>query len=161
MFFPSRKQLNSWNLPSKITYYSFLIAIFSFIFFFILFLLSNKKYDNNEMNSIAEIIIEKILDGSTLCCDIKTAEVIVYMPQEKAIRINASQLIGEFPDSIKRNSLTFAYSTNKRDSIKKFDCLFVGKKNIDVYFFDNGKLFCSKPAILDFRDPDDFCNDGI
>jgi hypothetical protein len=113
----------------------------------------------NEIAGIANIITKQILEGSTICCDIKTAEIIVNMPEETILSLHVLNLIGEIPKQLNKAELSFAYSEDATDTIKTFDCKMVRRNQVNVFVFMNRKTFCSKIAFVDYRDPLHFCDD--
>ena len=158
MFIPKRRQFSKWSVPSKWSYIGGILAL-SGLFLAIYFWLyprSNNKMQMEEMEVFANVVIDRVLDGSSLCCDIKTGEIIIFL-DEPELLLNASMLIGFKPDSIDDKSLTFSFSLNQKDSFEIFNCSDVGRRDVDVYFFRNRKIFCSKPAIVNLIDTLDLC----
>lgn len=157
---PSRKQYNKWGLLAKYTFWSFILTLFGTIFSMYIgcWPKKNSPKQYSVLEHFADVELIKILEGSTLCCDIKTGVAVFFMPQEGEIRLKASDLIGIIPDSTGTSELSFSFTISQKDSTKIFDCKSVGKSEIDIYFFKNNKVFCSKPAIIDFRDPSAFCD---
>lgn len=159
MLIPTRKQYQNWSIPAKWSFIGGILAVVGFLFSFYSGCWSKEKSNSGytALEKFADVEFTRILEGSTLCCDIKTGEAVFFMPFEGEEYLKASNLVGFIPDSVNIAELSFSFSLDLRDSIRKFDCSMVGKKEIDIYFFRDSKVFCSKPAIVDFRDPDDFC----
>ncbi len=160
MLLPDRYQFRKWSLPAKYSAIGIPIGIVGIILtiYFGCWPSQNRELEYRELNNMAGIVMTRILEGSPLCCEIKTLETIVYLPMELQITLNARVLIGRIPNGTDLKGLSFAYSVDPIDTIKAFDCKMVGKTELNIFFFKNSKVFCSKPAILHLRDPDSFCD---
>ncbi len=110
------------------------------------------------MEAFGTIVLLKVLENSSLCCDIKTGKFLVFLPFERELQINAKELIGTMPSSVDKSLLKFSFTTDPKDSIRIFNCNDIMIQDIDIYFFNNRKVFCSKPAKLDLRDPLEYCS---
>lgn len=156
---PSWRQYKKWSLPAKVTYISGILAVLGFAISIYLgwFKKSSNSLESYQLEQLASMFISKVLEGSQLCCDIKTAEVQIYMPPEGKILIPASVFIGFMPDIINQQQYSFAYSVDPADSTKIFDCKMVGTNDLYIYFFKDQKSFCSKPGTLILKDPELFC----
>lgn len=160
MLIPTRKQYQNWTIPAKWSFIGGILAIVGLLFSFYSGCWtkedSSAKY--TVLERFADVELTRILEGSTLCCDIKTGVAVFFMPSEGEILLKASDLIGIIPDSTNSSELSFSFTINQRDSSRMFNCKSVGKSEVDIYFFKDHKVFCSKPASIDFRDPSDFCS---
>ncbi len=160
MLIPTRKQYQKWSIPAKWSFIGGILAVIGLLFSFYSGCWSKEESSTkySALERFADVELTRILEGSTLCCDIKTGEAVFFMPQEGEIFLKASDLIGVIPDTAESHSLSFSFTIDQKDSSMMFDCKSIGKSEVDIYFFKDNKVFCSKPAIIDFRDPNDFCS---
>jgi hypothetical protein len=160
MLIPTRKQYQKWSIPAKWSFIGGVLAVVGLLFSFYSGCWSkeesNTKY--SALERFADVELITILEGSNLCCDIKTTEAVFFMPEEGKLLLKADTLIWLIPDTVNSSELLFSFSIDPNDSIKSLDCNMVGITEVDIYFFRNSKIFCSKPAIIDFRDPSEFCS---
>ncbi len=158
MLVPKKKQFQKWSVPSKWSYISGILGVIAFIMA-IYFQYCSRSKSEEYIEQWSDVVnVSRILEGSPLCCEIKTAEVIILLPEEGEIKLDASIFIGLIPKSTDPSELSFSYSINIKDSSRVFNCQSLGKSDLNIYFFKLNNIFCAKPAIMDLRDPDDNCS---
>jgi hypothetical protein len=88
----------------------------------------------------------------------KVDKVVFQLPPETRISIVARSFVEIYKPQNER--INFSFSNRLQDTVRIFSCKNVGSNQVEIYALSAHKTLKKLTAVLDLRDPNDYCQDN-